>query len=385
MRAITLFLTGLLAVAAPLAGQSSQFGVRGLGLPGRGLSVGAIGQAGSSALFDGRSSRNPAALGLMTGTAMVITSTQAWRISNNPGGSGSTREHRFPHLLIGGPIPGSPLSLALSYSSYAVRDYTLVTTGFDAPRGVPVGVTDSIGSTGGLNDLRAGVAWTISPALIIGGGVHLITGSNRIFSVRAWEDTSYLPIRQTAELSYTGAGVSAGIVFHPTANLHVAGTIRRDGSLDVQRDSADIGNLDLPWTLSAAARYRLADRLAVSASITTQDWATADASLVDFGGVAARNTIEVAGGVELVRNIRRPEHLPIRIGVRHAQLPFLLVQGSQPREWTVTAGTGLRFARDLGGIDVAVERITRTQGDRYTESAWQLSVGVALRGILPTQ
>src|SRR5690606_15232252 len=262
----------VLAVAAPLAAQSSQFGVRGLGLPGRGLSVSSLGSAGSSALFDGRSSRNPAAPGLMTGTALVFTSTQSWRDSENPGGSGSTREHRFPHLLIGGPLPGVPLALTLSYSRYAVRDYTIVRGGFDSPRDVPIPVTDSIGSTGGINDMRLALAWRPGERIIVGAGLHLLTGSNRIFSVRAWEDTAYLPVRQSAELAYTGVGISAGVVLQPTRDLHIAGTLRYDGSLSVQRDSADIGDVDLPFTLSAAARYRPTERLAVSAGISTQNW-----------------------------------------------------------------------------------------------------------------
>jgi hypothetical protein len=375
----------VLAVAAPLAAQSSQFGVRGLGLPGRGLSVSALGGAGSGALFDGRSSRNPAAPGLMTGTALVFTSTQAWRTSENPGGSGSTNEHRFPHLLIGGPLPGVPLALTLSYSSYAVRDYTIVRQGFDSPREVDVPVTDSLGSTGGINDMRLALAWSPSDRIIVGTGLHLLTGSNRIFSVRAWEDTAYLPVRQTAELAYSGVGISAGVVLQPARDLHIAGTLRYDGSLNVQRDSADVGTIDLPWTLSAAARYRPADLIAVSVGLSTQNWSVANTGVIDFGGVAARNTVEVAAGVELIRNIRRPEHLPVRLGVRHAELPFLLVEGSQPRELTISAGTGFRFARDLGGIDLALERVSRSQGSEYKESAWQLSVGVSLRGILPTR
>lgn len=372
----------LLALAAPLAAQSSQFGVRGLGQPGRGLSVAALGNEGSGALLDGRSSRNPAALGLLTSTAFVFTSTQAWRNSENPSGSGSTREQRFPHLQVGGPIPGSPLAVALSYSTFAVRDFTLVSEGTDSPRGIPIAVTDTIGSTGGINDLRAAVAWTVAPELIVGAGVHLLTGSNRVFSVRAWADSAYLPIRQSAELSYTGFGVSAGVVFNPTNRLHIAGSIRHDGALEVQRDSVEIGNVDLPWTLSAGLRYRLSDRLAFSGMLLTQDWSVADAGVVELGGLAARNTVEVAAGLELVRNIRRPEHLPIRVGVRHTQLPFLLVEGSQPRELAIALGTGFRFARDLGGIDLALERVERSQGSNFSESAWQLSVGVSLRGLV---
>jgi hypothetical protein len=365
-----------------LSAQSSQFGVRGLGHPGRGLSVGAIGTEGSAALFDGRSSRNPAALGLLTGTSFVFTSTQAWRNSESPFSSGSTREQRFPHLQVGGPVPGSALALGLSYSTFAVRDYTLVSEGTDSPRGIPVAVSDTLGSTGGINDLRAAVSWTIAPELILGAGVHLLTGSNRVFSVRAWADSAYVPLRQSAELSYTGVGVSAGVVFNPTSRLHIGGTIRQDGSLEVRRDSTEIGDVDLPWTLSAGLRYRLTDRIAVSGLLLTQNWSVANDGVVGLGGLAARNTVEVAGGLEMIRSVRRPEHLPIRLGVRHTQLPFLLVEGSQPRELAVAVGTGLRFARDLGGVDLALERVQRSQGSDYSEGAWQLSVGVSLRGLV---
>ena len=56
-----------------------------------------------------------------------------------------------------GPVPGSALALGLSYSNFAVRDFVLVSEGTDSPRGVPIAVTDTLGSTGGINDLRAGV------------------------------------------------------------------------------------------------------------------------------------------------------------------------------------------------------------------------------------
>lgn len=380
-----LMTAGLAMVTAlPLAAQSSQFGVRGLGLPGRGLSAAALATQGADGLFDARSTRNPAALGLLQAPSLVFTSTQTWRTSENPAGSGSTREQRFPLVHAAGPIPRAPLAVGLSYSSYAVRDFTIVAEGVDSPRGVPVPVTDTIGSTGGINDLRLALAWTPTSSITVGAGAHLITGSNRVFSARSWADSSYLPIRQSAELTYAGFGLSAGVIFQPTARLMLAGTIRHDGSLDVERDSTSTGTVDLPWTLSGAARLRVGQRLAVSGMIATQNWSVASPGVEALGGVGARNTIEVAGGLELIRNQRRPEQLPIRLGVRHAELPFLLAQGSQPRELGVSVGTAFRFGGDRGGADLTLERIRRTQGGEYSETAWQLSVGVSLRGVIPS-
>jgi hypothetical protein len=370
----------LLTVHAPLAAQSSLFGVRGLGHPGRPQSAATIATGGASEAFDGRSAGNPASLGLLGSTVLAFTSTSAWRSTSAAAGDGSTREQRFPHFLIGGPIPGSPLAASLSFSSYMVRDYTIVTEGTDAPRGVPIAVTDTIGSTGGLNDLRAAVAWTPMPRLTLGVGAHLLTGSNRVFSVRAWEDPAYLPVRQGAELAYAGYGLSAGAVYQAGTRLHLAASVRRDGDLEVERDSAATGTIAMPVTLQGAARLRLNDRLALTASATSRSWSRADAGVVDLGGVGARNTTAFAAGAEWIRNVRTPEHLPVRIGVRRATLPFLVLDGEPPRETAFALGTGIRFAGGTGGIDLALERITRSQGDALTETAWQFSLGVSLRG-----
>ena len=372
------------ASAASLHAQSSQFGVRGLGLPGRGLSAAALATQGADGLFDARSSRNPAALGLLRSSALVFTSTQAWRTSENPGGSGSTREQRFPLVVAAGPIPRAPLAVESSYSRYAVSGLTIVAERVGARRGTSVAGRERLGCNGGINDLRLAGAWQPTSLLTVGAGVHLITGSNRVFSARSWADTSYLPIRQTTELTYAGFGLSAGAVLRPTSRLTLAGTIRHDGSLDVERDSTAVGAIDLPWTLSGAARLQVGQRLAVSAMIATQNWAVAHDGLVALGGAGARNTIEVAGGIELVRNARRPEHLPLRLGVRHTELPFLLAEGSQPRELGVSVGTAFRFARDLGGADITLERLRRTQGSEYTETAWHLSVGFSMQGVIPS-
>lgn len=384
MRRTVMFLLALAGTyGTSLPAQSSQFGIRGIGLPGRGLSVRALGAGGAMSLFDGGSSQNPAALALLPSASMVFSTTQSWRNSENPGGEASSRDQRFPHIMIGGPVPGSGLAAGLSFSTYADRDFTLVTEGVESPRGVPVEVTDTLGSTGGISDLRLGVAWTPASRIQVGAGLHFLTGSNRMFSRRAWADTNYVAVRQAAELSYSGMGVSIGMTIQATPRLFLAGAVRQDGRLKIERDSTPAGELDLPWTFAAGARFRPTDRLALSAQVSSRDWAVADPELVAQGGVGARNTIEYSGGLEYARNTRRPDHLPLRLGVRHGQLPFLLAQGSQPKEFAISAGTGFRFAGDLGGIDLAVERVMRKQGESFRESAWQLTLGVSVRAATP--
>lgn len=367
----------LLPVGA--SAQSSQFGVRGLGLPGRAASARALATGGALSLFDGESSVNPAALWSLSLATTSVTSTQSWRTTVNPGGEGSARDNRFPQFLIGGPIPTTPLSIGISYSTFADRDFTLATTGTASPRGVPVGVTDTLSATGGINDLRVGLAWGVSPKLQVGVAVHALTGSNRFASRRVWDDSTYLSTRQTAELDFLGFGVSAGAILRPVAGVSLAGSIRRDGSLDVRRDSLPTTSIALPWTLSGGVRVAVGSRLDVAAQISTRDWSVANSGLVGQGAVGARNTIEYSAGLEYVRNARRRDQLPLRVGIRSVQLPFLLVQGSQPKELGISAGTALRFANNLAGVDLTVERVRRTQGDAYRENAWLFSIGISVR------
>lgn len=372
----------LVCVSLPAAAQSSQFGVRGLGHPGRGLAVDALGTEGATGLFSSGSSLNPAALALLNSSLTAFSTLQDWRSTTNPAGTGTTREQRFPLISIGGPIPKSNWAVGITYASYANRDFVLVSEGTAAPRGVPIGVIDSLGSTGGLSDFRFGVGYKLHESVYLGVGAHLMSGSNRLYSNRAWEDSSYTAIRQSAELSYLGFGLSGGAIVRLSPALTLAGTVRFDGPLSVERDSARTGTIDMPLTLSAGVRFQPSTRWLFAAQVGTRSWSRADQGITELGGVAARNTNEVSAGIEYYQNRRSPDQLPIRLGVRLADLPFLLVQGSQPRETAVSLGTGFRFAKGVGGLDFALERVRRTQGASYTEHAWLLSIGVALRGVL---
>lgn len=379
-RAIPLVLAGLIAAPGVLAAQSSQFGIRGLGLPGRGASAHAMGTAGAVALFDGESSQNPAALWALGTVTTTFTTSIGRRTSENPAGSAEARDQRFPQVVVGGPIPNSRLAVGISYATYADRDFSLVSEGVASPRGVPVAYTDTLTALGGINDIRLGAAWAPTDRLQVGLGVHFLTGSNRLTTRRAWEDSSYIAVQQRAELEYEGYGLSAGVLLTPTRRLQLAGSIRWDGTLDVRRDStATVGSVDLPITLSGAARFRIHDRLELAGQATARDWSVANDGLTALGAVGARNTYEFAGGLEWLRNRRRGAHLPLRLGVRYGQLPYLLVQGRQPTEVGVTLGTGLRFAGDRGGIDLSVERVRREQGSSYRETAWVFSVGMSVR------
>ena len=385
----------LMIAPATAGAQASQFGIRGLGLPTRGLSARALSLGGSSGMFDGESSVNPAALITLASSTALFTSSGAWTSSTNPLATQSLRDTRFPQILLGGPIPGKPLAIGVSYSMYTDRDFTVVSDGVAAPRGVNVIVHDTLSSRGGIDDLRLGVAWRLGAGFAIGGGFHFITGSNRLSTRRYWEDTTYRSPVESTELSYKSTGISLGALWQPVRQVQVAGTFRRDARLSIDRDStgvgqlqlpsAPVGTVELPTTISGGIRFAPSTRFALTGSVISRNWSVADSGLKAQGAPGARNTFEINGGLEFYRDSRRANKYPLRFGFRSATLPFLLESTPQPKETAISFGTGRRFAADRGGFDIALQRVWRSQGSGYTESAWIVTIGLSVRpgGLTP--
>jgi hypothetical protein len=386
---------GVAVLASPAHGQSSQFGIRALGVPGREVSARALALGGAFGLFDGESSLNPAAVSTLTTSTALFTSGGAWTSTTTPLGTSSSRDTRFPQVLVGGPIPGTHFGIAVSYSLYTDRDFTVVSDGVASPRGVDVNVHDTLSSRGGIDDLRIGTSYRVGSHLAIGAALHFLTGSNRLTSRRYWEDTTYQSPAETAELSYAGTGVSIGALWQPIRGLQLAAAYRRDGTVSVSRDSTGEGQVQIPTqtigaipqpaTLSAAIRATASPKVSMMASVISTNWSVADSSLVAQGAPGARNTFEFDGGLEWFRDVKRPSKYPLRLGLHYATLPFLLIGDPQPSETSISIGTGRRFAADRGGFDIALQRVMRSQGSSYTESAWLITVGLSVRpgGLTP--
>lgn len=370
----------LLAVTPHLVvAQSSQFGVRGLGYPGREVATRASGSSGAFGLFDPESSLNPASIGATSTLTSVFTAVQSFRHLENPGGSATLRDTRFPQLSIAGPVRQTGAALGVSYSNYTSRDFTTVNGATVDLRGVPVGVVDTFSSRGGLSDFRVAGAYRLHDRWLFGGGFHVITGSNRLVSTRLFNDPSYLSARQRAEVSYAGVGLSLGVVRQFGANFAVAGMARTDGHVNVDRDSIRVGTIDLPYSFGFGVRWRPTATLDLATQTIVRTWSGANSDLLQQGGTGAKNTLEVAAGLEFVSDPKRPFRRPLRLGARYATLPFPLIPGEQGHEYGLSAGTGLRFAQQRAGVDLSLEHQWRSEGSAYSERAFTLSIGVSVR------
>ena len=374
-----LLVLGLLA--APLAGaaaQASQFGVRGLGMPGRPLSTRTFSAGGAFGLFDGESGLNPAALGSVGALGADFTSLQDFRHVENPAGTRSLRETRFPFIAIAGPIKRYPAVLGISFGNYTSRDFTLASADTLALRGAPVPVTDTLSSRGGLSDLRLAGAYRIQDAWLIGGAFHIITGSARLRFHRSFADATFQDIIQSSELSYAGVGVELGVIRNFGPAFSMAATVRSDGHVNVDRDSTRVSTIDLPYSFGFGLRWRASPKLALASQLLTRTWSGANSDLLEQGGVGSKNNYEVSLGAELTPNLRRPSRRPLRIGVRYGTLPFLLETGEQPKEFGISAGTGIRFAQERAGVDLGLEHVWRSAG-AFKERAFLVNLGVTVR------
>jgi hypothetical protein len=363
---------------ALVAAQGSQFGVRGLGVPNRPFSTRAAGSSGAFAMFDAESGLNPAALGGLGAMTATFNGTQSFRRAENPAGSESLRESRFPYVSFGGPVRTSGLAFGISYSTYANRDFSAATADTLELRDVLVPVFDTLSSRGGISDLRFSGAYKVRERSVVGAALHVLTGSNRMESHRAFADSQYLPVEQSAELSYAGVGVSLGAVQQLRPTLWVAAIARTDGNAKLDRDSARVATVDLPYTLGLGLRWKPDAKLDVAGHGIFRTWSAANSDLLAEGGTGADNTIELAIGAEYVGDPRRPYRRPIRIGAHYATLPFPLQPGLQPTEFGVAVGSGVRFAEDRASVDVSLEYLSRSAGD-FEDRGLVVSVGVAVR------
>lgn len=364
-----------------LGAQSSQFGLRGLGYPNVPNSARARAMGGSNALFDPESALNPASLAYVTDMTASFSILNDRRDVEVPGAEGSVRSMRFPMFSIVGPLRLQPLAFGVSASTYLARDFAASFRDTLDIRGVPTETVDTLTSTGGVSDLRFSTVWRVNPRFAVGGAIHAFTGVQRMARSRYFQDTGYVAITENAEISAAGVGFDVGFVKRVGTRFSIGGVIRSDGHLTVRRDSLTASEypVDLPVSLAFGAQWRPVNRLVLAGQARWQGWESANDDLVAVGGPGARNSTELAIGGEFVRHPERPAHLPLRFGLRRTTLPFPAAAGGDPAETAATLGTGVTFRDGMGALDLALERVWRSEGADLAERAWLISLTASLR------
>jgi hypothetical protein len=226
-------------------------------------------------------------------------------------------------------------------------------------------VTDVLASDGGVSDLRIVAARRFGP-LALGAGLHLLSGSSRFVATRTFSDTSaYQGVTQNDEIAYRGTGLSASAMLSLGRAVRIVGFARSDTHLRSELNTVEVARNDLPTTIGGGIYLQVAPEIALASSVVRTNWSVA-------GDSDAFNTTVWAAGAEI--GSRR--HL-FRLGVRGGQLPF--GPGvTAPKEFALSVGTGIVFARGHSIIDLALERQHRT-GAGLTETLYTGLFGITVR------
>lgn len=363
-RLVIIVLCGAVGLGTEVRAQDSPFGIRGLGVPGRFESVRSRATGGSFAAFDPLSGLTEASIADVRTLTATAAGASSFLTDEVAGQRDTRRTARFPLFQVLGPL-WHGFAVGGGFSTYLDRSYRVRIADTLVLGGSRQAVVDELSSDGGVSDLRLVLGRRFGP-LALGAGFHLLAGSSRLQALRVFSDTSsYQSAFQAEEVAYSGAGASASAVLTVHRTVSLAAYYRTDNKLTSDVRGAAVARADLPATLGAAIVWRPSPDARFAAAVHHGTWASA----LDSG---AFNTTSWSVGSEL-----GSARLPLRFGVRSAQLPFG-PGASAPRELAVAAGFGLTLAHGLGVIDFTLERLRRT-GSGLTESGWTAMVGLTLR------
>ena len=366
LRSVVLVLTVLIAVgpSGRLAAQDSQFGIRGLGTPGKWESVRARTTGGAFAPFDAFSPMADAALAHVRRMSASMASGTSWRSTDASGSTAALRATRFPALVLAGPVT-SRIIVGGGFGTYLDRTFGVIVHDTIDLRGQPQAVTDQITNDGAVSDVRLAVAARLGKRLALGVGLHRLTGSSRIVATRTFADSvNYRTSTARDEVAYGGTGGSASLLFDVTRDIRLGGWFRSDSKLRADIVGVTKAENDLPVTYGTGVQWRAGAQATLAGTVTWRTWSSA-------GDSTAHDTFNWSVGAE----IGRPS-APFRFGVRGGDMPF--GYGKAPSEVGYSAGLGRQFSGGRGRLDIGVERLDR-RGTGLKERVWTFLLGLTVR------
>jgi hypothetical protein len=355
----------LLTASPPvrLSGQDSQFGIRGLGTPGRWESVRSRSTGGAFGPFDPLSPLTDAPLadiGQLTATAAGGTSNRNATVG---GTTTALRATRFPVMGVAGPV-GPRVAVAAGFTTYLDKSWDVTLRDSLLLRGTVQRYTDEVVSDGSVADVRFAVAGRLSRRIAIGAGVHVLAGSTRETAERRFDDSTFHTVQQSADVRYDGLGVSGSVLLGLAPGLSMVAWARSDNRLRAKVADTTTAVTDLPRMAGGGLLFAPSPSARFAAAAAWRSWSKA--------GAGAFDTWTWSAGAEF--GSRR---MPIRLGARGGQFPF--GPGTKPpTEAAASVGTGRAFAQGRALIDLGLERLER-RGGGLTERVWTVLVGITVR------
>lgn len=390
-RAAVIAVVGLLAIASRGGAQGSISGL-GFGYPTGQLGSRSLALAGSTGELDPVTPRNPAALSSWGRSGLHLQYDPEYKRVSAAGGADETLEARFP-LIAAGIQASRTVAIGVSISTLLDRTFTTQSAATQVIGGTELHTLTTYNSAGGLNDVRLGVAYTITPTFRVGLGGHVVTGENRVNIATVFDRDGFLPLTRASEVSYNGTSLSAGATWLSGKNFAIGVSGRLESSLRATRSDTVLRSGRMPGRAGASVAYTGIAGTVLSAGANFEQWS----ALNGFGSedVRARDTREYGFGAEVEGPRVRGSIVALRGGVRLRTLPFGVAAGrfgdvpgtgsqtlwAKERAWALGAGVPLANTGGLSRatLDLALQRASRSGPPEVTERAWTLSVGLAIR------
>jgi len=375
--AVTRYAIGCaMVLVASRASAQGTLGAQGFGYPPGQLSVYSRSLGGASAETDALTPINPAALMLLRRGGLYLQSEQETRSTDVAGSSGSTRSYRFPLFVAAVPVTARGI-VALSFSTLLDRTWGTETRDKQLFGSDSIGFTERFRSEGALNDVRVAGAWAVRENITVGLGIHLFPGENRLTIAREFDDSlSFAPLRDSANVNYSGTGVSGGVMWRPIRTVTVGASGRVGGSLKLRESDSVRTSADAPSRYGIGVRYDVPGTTVAFRADRTL-WSR-------MGGLGSsratpQDTWDFGLGLDALGPRLGGSQLALRAGARRRTLPFLAGNESV-RETAFTFGTGAPFGAGRAQLDLFVERAARSAGNvDAKERSWTFGLGLTVR------
>lgn len=356
-----------LSVAAllmtPVVQGQGAISLQGFGYPPGQLTTRAASTGGSLSEFDQAGPHNPAAL-LNWGVAGAYLQYSPERRSTSVGGvATNTAVARFPVISVGLPF-GQKYAFGISASTLLERNYNATTTARQLIRSDSVTTTAVAIARGAMNDVRFAGAKQVRNWLRVGAALHVITGENRVNTVRGitadtgvrTDAVTYDLIRESSSATFSGTGVSLGVEISPYRKLSLAGSARYGFGLRANLNDSTSRKGNLPNRVGGAVRWEVGGTN-FAARYNWEGWTAMRGLGAEAGGVF--DTRDYGIGAEVPGPKIRGGQVLLRIGARRRDLPFG-VGGLQPKEDGFGGGVGLPVGFGRAQLDLGLERASRS-------------------------
>mgnify|MGYP001190363806 CR=1 FL=1 len=384
-----------LILPTSLAGQSV-LGSSGLGLRAEPLDAiqRALGGAGvvtrTAVVLPG----NPlAALDILAPT-IAFTVQPYWGTYTVGLDEGDFSSTRFPVIGFAYPL-GTEGVVTLTAGSQFDQNWSVKTSGSVDIRGQNVGLTDTFLSDGAITAIQLGWARRMTTTLALGVSIGVYRGGLTRRFTRAFDQqdpdsvtvtTVGTPIQPAAiggRWSHSGPLASLNLSWDPSPILQVGAAANWGGKLNVNPETGSEGfsrEVSVPMEFKVAASAAVFPTFTLSAGTTFSNWTDLGEPSIDEA--AAGETISYGAGVEWDRLSFWAGPLPIRVGFRRSDQPFLFL-GNEVKESTYSFGFSVVMAQaldlPLAAVDVAIEAGKRTSGN-FEESFRRLTITTRIGG-----